>query len=124
MMPYKRADRVADLIQVEMADILRRQVRDPRLSEITITGVKVADDLRFARLYFVEMGQDACRPETQEALQGASGFLKRELGRRLQLRYVPDIVFAVDASFAYGSRIDRLIAEIHTAEEPDAARDR
>jgi ribosome-binding factor A len=109
---FKRADRVADLIKAELSDIILRHVRDPRIGMVTITGVKVTDDLRLARIYFVEMGKDACDPETGKGLEQAKSFIRRELGKRLRLRYVPDIVFMLDTSFAYGSRIDRLLAEI------------
>jgi ribosome-binding factor A len=116
---FKRADRVADLVKVELADILLRRIRDPRVSRLTVTGVKVSDDLRTARIFFVEMGEDICSPETVESLQKAGGFIKKELGKRLKLRYVPDLIFKPDPSFAYGSRIDQLISELHREEEND-----
>jgi len=119
MATVKRAQRVADRILEETAEILRREVSDPRMAMITLTGVKVSDDLRHARIFFVEMGEETCREETMEALRKASGFLRRELGRRLQLRYVPEVVFTPDGSFAYGARIDRLIADIHQNERQD-----
>lgn len=109
---FKRADRVADLIRMEISDIFLRQIRDPRIGTLTVTGVEVADDLRTAKVYFVEMGKDVCGPETQKGLEQARGFIKRELSKRLPLRRVPDIFFIPDESFAYGSRIDRLLVEI------------
>jgi ribosome-binding factor A len=112
MTNFKRADRVADLIKAEVADILLRQIRDPRIGMVTITDVTVTDDLKFAKIYFVEMGKDECSPETVAGLEHAKGFMKRELGKRLRLRHVPDIAFKLDKSFAYGSRIDRLLAEV------------
>ncbi|MDO9586015.1 MAG: 30S ribosome-binding factor RbfA [Syntrophales bacterium] len=109
---FKRADRVADLIRAEISDIFLRRIRDPRIGALTITGVEVAEDLRTAKIFFVEMGKDVFDPETQKGLEKARSFIKRELGKRLQLRRVPDIFFMPDESFAYGSRIDRLLAEI------------
>lgn len=125
MTGYKRADRVADRIQEEIADLLLKQVRDPRIGTITVTGAKVTDDLRTARIYFVEMGQDACSEALRAGLEKATGFLRRELGRRLQLRHVPELLFTYDPSFAYGSRIERLLSEIHSdsAGETDAPED-
>jgi ribosome-binding factor A len=117
MPTFKRSQRIADRIRKEVADILHRQVGDPRIAMITLTGVKVSDDLRNAKIYFVEMGQETCKTETQEALKKACGFVRRELGKRLQIRYVPEITFMVDESFAYGSHIDRLIKEIQQPEE-------
>jgi ribosome-binding factor A len=109
---YKRSDRVGDLIKVELADIIFRQIKDPRIGVVTITGVKMTDDLKLARIYFVEMGQDTCAPATQNGLDQAKSFLKRELGKRLKIRHIPDLIFTPDESFAYGSRIEKLLAEI------------
>lgn len=120
MTSYKRADRVADLIKEEIADLLLKQVRDPRIGSVTITGVKVTDDLRTARIFFVEMGKDTCSAEVRAGLEKAAGFLRRELGRRLKLRHVPELIFSYDPSFAYGDRIERLISEIHREEESNA----
>lgn len=113
---FKRADRVADLIRVEVSDIFLRRIRDPRIGALTVTGVEVTEDLRTAKIYFVEMGKDVFDPEMRKGLEHAKSFLKRELGRRLQLRYVPEIFFMPDESFAYGSRIDKLLAEIGSDE--------
>ena len=123
MSSFKRADRVADLLKMEIADLLLKQVRDPRIGAVTITGVKVTDDLRTAKVFFVEMGKDTCSADVQTGLRKATGFLRRELGRRLQLRHVPDILFFYDPSFAYGSRIDTLLKEIHEKEEMNAPAD-
>jgi ribosome-binding factor A len=112
-MTFKRADRVADLIKAELSDILLKQIRDPRIGLLTITDVKMSDDLRSARIYFVQMGKDKLDAELQAGLEKAKGFLKRELGKRLSLRYIPDVFFFYDKSFEYGSRIDKLLMEIH-----------
>ncbi len=114
MIHFKRADRVAELIQAELSDILLKEIRDPRIGTLTITGVKVSDDLRVAKVFFVEMGQDACGGETQEGLKKATPFIRKELGGRLKLRYTPEVIFRIDPSFAYGSRIDRILAELET----------
>jgi ribosome-binding factor A len=123
MNSFKRADRVADLIKMEISDLLLKQVRDPRIGFVTITGVKITDDLRTARVFFVELGKDQCSEEVQAGLGKAAGFLRRELGRRLQLRCVPELLFAYDPSFAYGNRIERLISEIHREEEAHVPED-
>jgi len=109
---YKRSDRVGDLIKVELADIIFRQIKDPRIGIVTITGVKMTDDLKLARIYFVEMGKDTCDQKTRDGLEQAKSFMKRELGKRLNIRHIPDITFTPDESFAYGSRIEKLLAEI------------
>lgn len=111
-MSFKRAEKVADLVKAEISDILLRQISDPQVQGITVTGVRVTDDLRQARVFFVKMGQNVCSDETVRGLDRAAGFLRRELGKRLRLRYVPEIKFIFDESFAYGDRINRLLAEI------------
>ena len=112
MVDFKRASRVSDLIKIEISDILLKRVRDPRIGPVTITGIKLTDDLRQARVFFVEMGRDTYSDETRAGLKKATSFLKRELGKRLQLRHIPEITFVYDESFAYGSRIEKLLAEI------------
>jgi ribosome-binding factor A len=118
-MNFKRADRVADLILAEMSDIIFKQVKDSRLHTIIITAVKVSDDLRNTKIYFVEMGKDECSPEIKARLTKATNFVRWELGKRLQLRYVPKIIFVHDKSFGYGSRIDKLLAEIAEQKKED-----
>jgi ribosome-binding factor A len=123
MNSFKRADRVADLVKMEISDLLLKQVRDPRIGLVTITGVKVTDDLRTARVFFVELGKDQCSEDVRAGLGRAAGFLRRELGRRIRLRCVPELFFVYDPSFAYGNRIERLISEIHREEEAHAPED-
>jgi ribosome-binding factor A len=79
--------------------------------------VKVADDLRNAKIYFVEMGKDECSPEIKAGLTQAAGFIRRELGKRIRLRYVPELTFVHDESFGYGNRIENLLAQIAKQEE-------
>lgn len=119
MMSFKRADRVAQMIQADMSDILSREVKDPRLHAVTITSVRVSDDLRSAKIYFVELGKDECSSDIKAGLVQASGFIRRELGRRIQLRCVPELTFIHDESFGYGSRIDKLLARIAKQEQDD-----
>ena len=122
-MEFKRADRVADLIKLEIAEILRREAHDPRIANITVTDVKLTDDLRSARIYVVELGKDRMSDEVGQGLAKAKGFLKRELGKRLKLRYIPELTFFYDPSFEYGSRIEKLLKEVRK-EEPDDPTDR
>src|SRR3989339_534739 len=123
MSSFKRADRDADLIKMEIADLLLKTIKDPRIGSVTITGVKVTDDLRTARIFFVEMGKDTCSTVVLTGLGKAAGFLRRELSRRLQLRHVPELLFTYDPSFAYGNRIESLLMEIHREKENNAQPD-
>lgn len=111
-MERKRADRVADLILKELAEVLVRRVKDPRLAEITLTKVDVSPDLRNAKVYYSLLGDDEKKDEVAEGLKSARGFVKRELGKRLHLRRIPDILFSFDASLEHGSHIDQLLTEL------------
>lgn len=111
-MEFKRSDRVADLIQKEIAELLYRNVKDPRLGAVTITGVEVSDDLRYARVFYTFRGDEAERENVTRGLSKAKGFFRKELGRRLRLRYVPELDFRYDASFDYGAKIERLLKEV------------
>jgi ribosome-binding factor A len=123
-MTLKRADRVADLIKAELSDILLKEVRDPRIGTVTITGVDLTADLRSAKIYFVRMGEDTSSRELQEALEKASGFIRRELGKRLQLRYIPTLAFVYDRSFEYGDKIERLLSQVrHEEDGTDSTKD-
>jgi ribosome-binding factor A len=111
-MRFKRADRVAELIRADMYEIISKEVKDPRLHSITVTSVKITDDLRNAKIYFVEMGKDECSDEIKAGLTQAAGFIRRELGKKLQLRFVPELTFVHDTSFGYGNRIEKILAQI------------
>ena len=118
-MEFKRSDRVSDLLHREIAEMVFRRLKDPRVENITISGVKVTDDLRNARVFFCIMGRDAEEGERKNALAGlykAKGFMRQELGRRLSLRYVPQLEFEYDISFEYGDKMERILKELHTDE--------
>ncbi|MDE3017676.1 MAG: 30S ribosome-binding factor RbfA [Nitrospirota bacterium] len=111
---YKRATRVADQIRMEVADIIMRKTKDPRVTSVTVTDVEVTDDLRIARV-FVTTGVDG--QHEAEALAGlakAAGFIRAELGRRLQLRYTPELIFQKDVSGPRGDRILALLEQVET----------
>jgi ribosome-binding factor A len=118
-MSFKRADRVAELIRADMSEIINKEVKDPRLHSVTITSVKISDDLRNAKIYFVEMGKDECSDEVKAGLGKAAGFIRRELGKRLQLRSVPELLFIHDDSFGYGNHIEKLLAQIAQESKDD-----
>jgi len=116
----KRSERVSDLIKAELSDILHKEIRDPVIGPITVTDVKMSNDLRNARIFFVRLGSDVNSGAAEQHLQKAAGFLKRELGKRITLRYMPDLIFVYDKSFEYGSRIEKLLSEIRKDEDKDA----
>jgi len=114
----KRTVQVAGLLRQEIAELLVRKVKDPRLEMVTITGVDISPDLKMARIYFTRFGSNEDLKKVVEGLQSSAGFLRRELGQRMKLRNVPELNFIHDTSFEYGDRIESLLKEIHTGEEP------
>jgi ribosome-binding factor A len=112
MLPGSRASRVSDLVKREVADLLMRRVKDPRVKAITITGVDVSRDLRYAKVYVSLIGDEKDIRLAQAGLDSAKGFIKREIGLRLELKHVPDIVFKHDPSLEEGSRMEKLLQKI------------
>ncbi|HEX9910367.1 MAG TPA: 30S ribosome-binding factor RbfA [Desulfatiglandales bacterium] len=117
MLPGRRANRVGDLILREVADLLMTKVKDPRVKKITVTGISVSKDLRYARVYYSLIGNEQEIVEAQLGLDSARGFIKREIGLRIDLRYVPDIVFKHDPSLAEGDYMEKLFQKLRTEEE-------
>jgi ribosome-binding factor A len=123
-MDYRRPDKVGGVIKEEISQMLLREIKDPRIGFVTITRVKVSKDLRFVKVYFSVLGDQSAREDSLRGLNSATGFMRRELGRRLRLRYVPDIVFSFDPSLEHMGRLAELIQEIHEDEKPEDAKDR
>lgn len=111
-MEYQRSDRVGDLILEVVAELLRKEIRDPRIQTLTLTGVKVSKDLRHARVYFNLLGAQANRGEALAGLKSATGFIRSKLGRQLNLRFVPAIEFTYDESEDEAQRIDALLNQV------------
>lgn len=104
-----RASKVAERIQEELADILMRNVADPRLAMITITDVDVDRELAYAHIYVVASGDDERMDEILAGLEGAQGYLRSQLAARIQLRSFPQLRFRWDASHERGARIEELL---------------
>jgi ribosome-binding factor A len=120
MRPYSRNARVGGLIKQEIAAMLRKEINDPSLAQVTITAVKVSSDLRNAKIYFAAPGGTEGLP--QAALAGferARGFVKRELAQRLGLRYMPDLKFYYDDTIDRGARIEELIKMVKKNDKTD-----
>lgn len=108
-----RANRVAEQIKKEMTDILMREVKDPRIKFVTVTGVDVTGDLQQAKIYISVLGSEEEKAETLKGLSKASGFIRSEIGKRIRLRKTPEISFHFDESIEYGNRIEELLSEIN-----------
>ena len=116
MKPFSRADRVGELIQQVLAEILTRSIKDPRLKMATITGVKMSKDLKIARIYFAISGGQKKIDNALVGFNSAMGYIKRVLASELELRYMPELKFFYDESFDYGARIESLLKAL-TAED-------
>ncbi len=110
MVDYKRSDRVGDQVRMEIAEILMSKVRDPRIGFVTVTSVEVSSDLRNAKIFVSVLGQDA--GQTFEGLDAARPFIRSELGRRLKLRFVPELSFREDHTAEEAEKIDQLMDKI------------
>jgi len=107
----RRTDRVAEALQKLIADLLLREIKDPRIGLITVTGVRVSPDLRHARVYFSCLGDDAKRAESLRGLRSAAGFVRSQVARSLNLRVAPEIIFEFDPSLEQAERLSRLLKD-------------
>jgi len=106
-----RSLRVADQIQRELAEIIRTELKDPRVAMITLTGVEVTADYAHAKVFYTLMGSAEQRAETEVGLKQAGGFLRSQIARRIKLHSIPQLHFVYDASVERGFELSRLIDE-------------
>jgi len=119
-MPFKRADRVSEAIKREISVMLTQEVKDPGIHFVTVTAVVTTDDLRLAKIFVSILGDEETRQETMKGLDRAKGFLRSEIGRRVQLRYTPEIQFHLDTSLDHAMKIKSILNKVKPAEEePD-----
>ncbi len=119
MKPFSRADRVGELIQRVLAELLTKSIKDPRLKMATITDVKMSKDLKNARIYFAVSGGPKRVDNALLGFKSAMGFIKRVLASELELRYMPELKFFYDESFDYGARIDSLLKSLNADDGKD-----
>lgn len=114
MLAGNRSHRVGDQILREISNLLLRKVKDPRLREVTLTDVRMTKDLKRAFVYYSLFGRDEQKEQAQAGFESAKGFIRKEIGERLHLRYVPDIQFRYDISLEYGQKMERLLEKLET----------
>jgi ribosome-binding factor A len=119
---FPRARRIADQIQRELPELIRHEVKDPRVGMLTITEVEVNRDMEFAKIYFTTLGGEAEHAACLAGLQRASGFLRSLLSQRMQLRVVPKLTFVYDRSVERGIALAQLI-ETAVAEDANHPKD-
>jgi ribosome-binding factor A len=108
-----RVGRVGEQIKKELSQIFQFELKDPRIGFLTVTGVEVTGDLSQAKVYLSVMGTDEQKQDTLKALASANGFIRSEIGKRIRLRKVPEILFKLDTSMDYGSKIESLLHQIN-----------
>jgi ribosome-binding factor A len=121
MLAGKRAVRVGDQIIRIVADLLIHKVEDPRIKGVTLTGVDLSDDLKHARVFFSIIGNQDEVIKALSGLDSAKGYIKREIGFRSELRYVPDISFVHDPTLETGHRMERLFNKLRTEDTGESS---
>ena len=119
MLAGRRAVRVGDQILKEMALLFLNRVNDPRVKNATLTGIHLSDDLKNARVYYSVIGDNTEIRNTQAGLDSAKGFIKREISLRVNLKYMPDIVFKHDPSLEMGTQMEKLFEKIKSEESTE-----
>jgi ribosome-binding factor A len=119
MKPYARSDRVGGLIQQVLAELLHKEISNPRLVNTTITAVKMSRDLRIAKIYYASEPGSEKQQAAQDGFERAQGFIKRELAQRLELRYMPELLFFYDDAIDRGARIEQLIKMVKANDRAD-----
>jgi ribosome-binding factor A len=118
MHPYKRSQRLGILLREEIADIIMRRIKDPRLGFVTVTDVEMSEDLKNAKI-FISVLKDEDRETALEILNSAKGLIRSEISKRIRVKFIPSVEFRMDRSIAHGENIDRLLKEIKEKEAMD-----
>src|SRR5512140_585482 len=113
-MTGRRAERVGEAIRDAIAEMLLREIKDPRIGMVTLTTVELTDDLRHAKVYFSCVGDSAAQQRSLNGLRSAAGFMRAQLTRRLQLRVAPDLTFVFDPTLEAAGRLSALLSETHS----------
>jgi len=116
---FSRTRRVSEQIQREMAQLVQQEIKDPRLGLVTISAVKLSRDMSHANIFFTVLNEEQSVEDTLKVLEGAAGFLRHELAKRMQLRIVPHIHFKYDESISYGNELSSLINKAMGMENPE-----
>ena len=117
-MSFKRADRVSEAIKREISVMLTQGIKDPGVHFVTVSLVETADDLRHAKIFVSILGDEETRKESMKGLERAKGYIRGELGKRLQLRYAPDIHFYLDESLDHAMKIKEILNKLKSEEKP------
>ncbi len=114
-----RSSRLSEEFKKEISEIIKNEVKDPRVGFVSVVFVDVSGDLRHAKVYVSVLGDEVRIKETMLALKNASSFIRREIAHRIQLRYTPEITFLYDDSIVHGTKISKILAEVIPKGEKD-----
>lgn len=114
-----RHDRIAEAIKKEVSLIIHDEIKDPRLGFVTITSVELADDYRFAKIFYSVLGKEEDYEKTKAALDSSLGFIRKLVAQRIRLRFAPELLFKEDRSSEYSVRIEEILNEIKERDEPN-----
>jgi ribosome-binding factor A len=117
-MSSRRSERVAEAVREAIAEVITRELKDPRVGLVAITRVEMSPDLRHARVHFSCLGDAAARDRCAQGLRSATGFIRGQMLRRLDLRVAPDLAFFPDASLEAAARLNALLRQISPPDEP------
>ena len=113
-MSVQRINRISVEFKKEISDIIRNEIKDPRIAELTsIMSVEITRDFKYAKVFVSVYGDDKAKEETMEGLRSAAGFIRKEMGKRVKIRYNPEIIFELDTSIEYGIHISKIIDDIN-----------
>jgi ribosome-binding factor A len=110
---FKRTDRVSSLIHKVISEIIENELRDKITSMVTVTGVEISKDLKYAKVFVTILGDDENVDSTLKSLNNSSGYIRGQLGKNIELRYTPSIKFIFDSSIITGMRINKILDDIN-----------
>ena len=113
MSRFQRSDRVKEVVRRAISQIIENELWDERVNGVTVTGVDVSRDLKYAKVYFSILGDDQAISDASDALNSAAGLLRSRLGDAIRLRYTPELQFRYDSTLANGMHMDRLLEELN-----------
>ncbi|MDP5273484.1 30S ribosome-binding factor RbfA [Chengkuizengella axinellae] len=108
-----RVGRIGEQIKKELSFILQTEIKDPRVGFVTVTGVEVTNDLSQAKVYLSILGNEKEKNDSLQGLTKANGYIRSELGKRIRLRHIPELIFKIDSSIEYGNRIEEMLRDVN-----------
>lgn len=112
-----RVSRVGEQIKKELSQIIQQEIKDPRIGFVTVTGVEMSGDLQIAKVFVSIFGEEEEKKETLAALEKATGYMRSEIGKRIRLRYIPELTFTIDESLEHSEHINKLLNDVQDLEE-------